>query len=283
LEPSDFPFDHDMNLIIRSIYLDWELIRLNIPLARKVEFLFKKYLLLMKNYTVGFISGMSFIKLWSGKYFYEDKFGISFLQSVYVDNAFLEKFVSPGSVIVDIGANIGQFHHFAKYFLHSRLVYSFEPVRETYNLLKKNFNLNSYNYAIGIHKHHVFFIPETSLMASQYPRSISDKKKNISEIKLDSIREIRKEKVIDLLKIDTEGNELEALMGCLIVRSKTKYLLVETSINRDSYGDITKMLNYISKSWKNFRLDYIGRPYYINGVLESVDLLFKNIKLGHEK
>jgi FkbM family methyltransferase len=272
-----------MNLIKRSFYLDWEFIRLHIRLGRKLEFLCKKYLLLVKNYAVGFITGMSFIKLWSSKYFYEDKFGISFLQSVYVDNAFLEKYILRDSVVVDVGANIGQFHHFATFVLHSRRVYSFEPVLETYQLLKKNFGMSCYNYAIGIHKHHVFYVPDTSLMASQYRRSSSDTKKHISEIKLGSVCAIRDEKLIDLLKIDTEGNELEALMACLAIRSKTKYLLVETSINRASYGDITSMLGYIKKSWKNFHLVYIGRPYYIEGILESVDLLFENTKLDHEK
>lgn len=277
------PKDNGMNLIKRSFYLDWEFVQLHIPLDRKLEFLCKKYLLLVKNYTLGFTPGKSYIILWSHKYYYEDKFGISFLQSVYVDNAFLEKYIPRENVTVDIGANIGQFRHFAEFYLHSRLVYSFEPIKETFLLLKNNFDTTTYNYAIGIHKRHIFYILGTSLMASQYRRSNSDSKKHISEIKLDSIPTIKNEKTIDLLKIDTEGNELEALMACVAIQAKTKYLLVETSINRASYGDITRTLNYINKSWKNFQLVYIGRPYYIDGVLESVDLFFKNVKLNHEK
>ena len=55
-----------------------------------------------------------------------------------------------------------------------------------------------------------------------YPKQYSVKVK-----RLDGIRELKKEKIIDLIKIDTEGHELNVIKGMGKVINKTKLILFE--------------------------------------------------------
>ena len=128
-----------MNLIKRSIELDLEFIKLGLPAGDKLAFIIKKYSLLIKNFVFGFTKNKSYISVFKRKYYFDDRFGIAFLQSVYIDNAFLKNYVPPNATIVDIGGNIGQFRFFCENYLSTEKVYSFEPVKETYKTLVLNF------------------------------------------------------------------------------------------------------------------------------------------------
>ena len=66
------------------------------------------------------------------------------------------KYISDQSVIVDIGANIGNHAIYYGAICNARKVYSFEPMQETFLILEKNVEINNlsnivstYNVALG--------------------------------------------------------------------------------------------------------------------------------------
>ncbi len=85
-------------------------------------------------------------------------------------------------------------------------------------------------------------------------------------------------KKIDLLKIDVEGAELEVIKGMKNAMKKSKYVLIELSLDRNNSDPgsnkvVREMLN------NNFHIYHIGR-IFSPGVGEqqgAVDVLFKNV------
>ena len=262
-----------IKLFFRSLYLDYKFVLLPLALFDKLNFIFKKCL--GKNIILGFSPGHSFTKIFSQKYYYDDKFGIAFLQSVYVDHALLEKYIPKSATIVDIGANTGQFNFFCKHFLKAKTVYSFEPVKKTYQLLKKNVPEHCYNYAISTKKSLTLYVPELSLMAGNFKPKTKAKKESVQTLLLDEFKPLKSKEKIDLIKIDTEGSEYEVIMASKKIIKKSKYLLVEASLDRQCSGnleDITEILKTISPQ---ACLIEKGRKYKDNGCVIAMDVLFK--------
>lgn len=266
-----------VNLILRSIQLDLQfLIIPKISFSDKILFIFSKYILILKNFVFGFKLGKSYIKIFSRKYFYDDKFGISFLQSLYVDNAFLKKYITRDGVVVDIGANVGQFNFFCKNYLKARKIYSFEPVKQTYKILTRNVEKNIYNYAITNKSSLHIYIPNTSLAASNFQASKNDQIEKVKCKKIDDIEEIQNESHIDLFKIDTEGSEYDVIQASRDIIKKSKYILIEVSITRKSSGTFLDTMTILKNIIPNVQLIYIGRYFENNGITEAVDMLFCN-------
>lgn len=245
------------------------------PLFGKFSFIFKKYFTLIKNFSIGFTPGNSFTKIFGKKFYYDDKFGIAFLQSVYVDNSLLRKYIKPHAVVVDIGANTGQFNFFCKHCLKANKIFSFEPIKKTFQILQKNAQEHCYNYAISTKKSLTLYVPELSLMASNFKPKTKAKKESVQTLLLDEFKPLKSEETIDLIKIDTEGSEYDVIMAGKEIIKKSKYLLVEASLSRKSYGnleDITEILKTISP---RASLIEKGRKYKDNGAVIAMDVLFK--------
>ncbi len=68
---------------------------------------------------------------------------ISCLQSITMENEYFPYFnVMPGDTVIDIGANIGSFSVSVAYREPSAKIYAIEPVKNNYNLLCQNIELN---------------------------------------------------------------------------------------------------------------------------------------------
>jgi FkbM family methyltransferase len=144
----------------------------------------------------------------------------------------ISKYWKGGKYIVfDVGANIGQFRNMASNVLKGRFtedeftIYSFEPSKSTYKLLKSNFNnlsapyLNNCGLGNTLKKSILYYDKIGSGLASQSKRDLSfiniemGIQEEIEIITLDSFCEEFKIAKIDLLKIDVEGYEMEVLQG----------------------------------------------------------------------
>ena len=267
-----------MNLFIRSLQLDIEFLSLDLSLDDKIEFLWKKYLLLLRNIFLRFVFRNNYIALFGRKYFFDDKYGIAVLQSTYADNFLLKDFIKKNAVVVDIGANIGQFRFFCEHVLSAKRVYSFEPIRATYEVLRKNFPRNSYNFAISTQKKLTFFIPGLSVWASSLPQENNVRKENVVGMRLDSIKELEKENKIDLLKIDVEGAEEDVLKASKTILKKSQFILIEVSIDRVATTDVFSLMQTLKTILPRVSLIRIGRSYNnpTTHTTGAVDMLFKN-------
>lgn len=133
--------------------------------------------------------------------------------------------------VLDIGANIG--NHTLYYVLEcgANSVYCFEPVRETFDVLKKNVEINDIKNSVHLYNKGVGSICGKAQVAFFDKENIGGtmiEPNNSGNIDLVSIDELNITEDIGLVKIDVEGFELEVLKGMLETLSKNKpYITVE--------------------------------------------------------
>ena len=155
--------------------------------------------------------------------------------------------------IFDVGANIGQTAlQFSEAFPNSHIL-SFEPISSTFDILKNNtrkkINIDCYHFAFGdkINEIDVKLFDESQ----SYLNSLKVKAMNqydfakTEKVKVDTIDEFLKINKqinkIELLKIDTEGYEIQVLKGASysIKTGKIKLIYLEAgfskSNNRSTY------------------------------------------------
>lgn len=142
---------------------------------------------------------------------------------------FLNKFLLKNKgqkIIFDIGANIGNYSKMIKQISLNTKLYSFEPHPKTFLTLKgvasKN-NFLAFNFGFGNKEEQTkiydYADNDGSSHASLYSKVITDIHKGkateheITITKIDTFVKKYKINKIDLLKIDTEGNELDILKG----------------------------------------------------------------------
>lgn len=164
---------------------------------------------------------------------------------------FLNKFLKPGNVFFDVGANIGLFSlHASKRIGTEGRVCSFEPSPETYKRLKKNFEVNDINNAVAENvglseKKDIlkFNVSNSGYDAWNSFANLSDVGEfNCIDVPVISLDEyIIREKIskINLIKIDVEGWELFVLKGAtnLLSSDDAPVLMIEfTETNTFSAG-----------------------------------------------
>jgi len=210
------------------------------------------------------------------------------------------KFLKKNNLIVDVGANKGQsVKRFLNLFPNSK-IHSFEPTKEAYYELKKNFigkNIYINNFALGcrLEKKFINIYRQSTNSSFNNPikNSYWEKKKKIQYnsntlikqkeetqvITLDSYLKKNNIKFIDLLKIDTQGFEENVLKGAKnsLKSNIIKFVEVEFVVG-NQYANRLNIINlekYLVKS--NFRLlgvshsgDVIKKPDL------SLDLLYGN-------
>ncbi len=157
------------------------------------------------------------------------------------------------SVIIDGGANIGRYSLLANQLMPNAQIYSFEPVKSTFEKLKENVKAHSNIIPIekGLYKENCtkeinIFTSDThsSLFDIQGLSYESNEKQTIELIKGDDFIKKFKINEIDLLKIDVEGAEYDVLLGFekQIKLGKIKMIQLE-------YG-------YINITTKKLLIDY---------------------------
>ena len=157
--------------------------------------------------------------------------------------------------ILDIGANIGQFHKMARQSFPSSFIFSIEATKECESYLKKITD----NYYIGMlakdNSDYKFYKRKgdpTGTGNSFYKELThfySDDKLDIVNekgIMLDDLFE--EESEFDLIKIDTQGSELDIINGGSKLCSKSKGILLEVSLtqyneNAPLYDEVIKFMN----------------------------------------
>lgn len=147
--------------------------------------------------------------------------------------SYFEKIIKPTDTILDIGAHIGLFSVFFSKKLNSKgRVICFEPTPGTFQILKRTVELNDLrnctvvNAAIADKSGSLSFNLTSKDGEGSNANSLvqTERTVNVTEVKVFSIDDYRRiEKLkIDILKIDVEGYELNALIGAMETFSNDK-------------------------------------------------------------
>ncbi|VVB53202.1 Hexuronic acid methyltransferase AglP [uncultured archaeon] len=175
---------------------------------------------------------------------YEDEFisGEHFVINNILNNYIKNK--SP--ILFDVGANIGNYSKQLKVKFSTARIYAFEPNKNTFELLYKNLShldIHCVNSGLGskIKKEKIYTYSDdkSSEHATIYKDVFHDLHKaadRIVEIEcevttIDWYCDTNNIDYVDFLKIDTEGNEFEVLMGGTNMISKNKIGIIQFEFN----------------------------------------------------
>ncbi|MFZ9981173.1 MAG: FkbM family methyltransferase [Cyclobacteriaceae bacterium] len=158
---------------------------------------------------------------------------------------FLHKFLKPGMVVADAGANMGMFTVFAARRVKNGKVIAFEPVPSVFKRLQDNVMINDLKNVIALQtglSNTTGVLPiyeiegDNEGLSTLYPGSLQQSRVTEVEVKpLDLILEKQGIDRMDLIKMDIEGGELSALRGSIqTIRKFRPAILIE--INISSYA-----------------------------------------------
>lgn len=266
-----------------SLELDYKLFRYApLSLGGKIRFLFLKYRLLAKHLFLGFDFGNSKTRLFGVNLFYDTRFGIAGLQRILSSHSHIIGLERPfdAQVVVDVGANVGYFSIFAALSFPKSTIYSCEPVPQTFSVLERNlgdrpnFRLFNIGFTDSPGEKQMSFVPDFSSVSTVC-------KDGPVRVKMDTLdgwmKSVQIEN-IDLLKIDTEGHEMEVLKAGTETLSRTRYLFIEITLDGTQHYTFSEIGACLIGAGYNFQL--IGFRNFdgvSEGRMKAMDVFFKNI------
>jgi FkbM family methyltransferase len=253
------------NRFVDNIKFDiqWLSLALPTPYFEKYSYLFKKYYAVLANKR-----RISYL----GKPFsYDNRLSPALLQTYPSEIEELARQMKLKEIVTvfDVGANVGQFAWTLKSYFPHLNVYSFEPNPTIFPLLEKNAkSLSGWracNFGIGPERTTIpfYFVQGKSGQGSVFkknsmlnlqPNSVESLSIAVQPLDAETQRVEKLPAQVDLLKIDVEGFELEALKG--LKQVAWKYLYVEVSEGRDGAVSLEAVRSTVEALW-NKRPDLI--------------------------
>lgn len=183
-------------------------------------------------------------------------------------NKILQHMDTPPKNVLDIGANIGQFAITLASLNPLATIDSLEPLPAAFTLLESNtVNLHNINtYCIGVGpggRRDIHFLPERSVNASLIKSNanyrLPDRKSTKQAIELtDDIPSLTKRKKYDLVKIDVEGFEYQAIKSLSGVSASYLYIEITGSERHKDYRH-SELLKAIEDTFGTYDLLYTTR------------------------
>ena len=206
-----------------------------------------------------------------------------------------KKYVKKNPIIIDVGANEGQSIKRFSLIFNNCVIHSFEPITRCFDQMVKDFPDKRFiknNYALSDkNTNKIFFINKHSVTSSfnrinkNYVKLYENKTKDNIKVKtltLDTYIDVNKIKKIDILKIDTQGHELNVLKGSEKSLKKNMINFIEVEIILCDY--YVKKINLYEidriMSENNFEIfDFQQVSYNENNQIKWFDMLYINKKL----
>lgn len=198
----------------------------------------------------------------------------------------IKKYFTP-KTILDIGANVGQFYNQIKIVFPNAYYYLIEGNEKCEDAIK---NLNV-NYSICLLSDSIkevdFFIRKNEQLCTgnsiyrEKTTFFSDDQIEIVKKRTSTLESLFNEQTFDLIKIDTQGSEMDIIKGGLNVVSKAKGIILEISLIE--YNEKSPTSEYVYSFMKNLGFEPVEHISDINHPITyeliQQDILFLNKKL----
>jgi len=183
------------------------------------------------------------------------------------------------STVIDIGANVGFYTKMISEKFGNPTIYAFEPVKRAYECLVKNVNglhnVKTYNLAVSNTNGSIrmSFDSNNSLISKQDDSG----SEVVDTVSLDSFCEANRIEVIDILKIDVETFEHMVLAGAKQTLAKTRYLMLEVTLEGNTNYTISRLLGMLYSDKYNFQLvSFRNYADVYEGKVTVMDTVFVN-------
>ena len=201
----------------------------------------------------------------------------------------IEKYLKNSEFFIDIGSHSGAYLEIAKKQMKKGIIYSFEPNSFRMSKLKKlklyflntNVKINYFDKVVS-DKDGIVKLYKDTISKEVKPNK---KPKNVNSIKLDNLIN-GKEKIPSVIKIDIEGGEYHALLGCknLISRAVTHFFieLHHEYLNKQNIK-IESIFNIFDLKKYKVNILFIkdGKPVENDFFLDDIKRLSKNGNYMH--
>jgi FkbM family methyltransferase len=211
----------------------------------------------------------------------------------------LKKITMTGNTVFDIGANMGVLSvYLSRLVQENGKVYSFEPVKDTYEMLRETISINrceniethplAISDKIGISEIYKFDQRNHTLNSLGRVKIGETSPSYIETIRtetIDNFCQIKFLSKIDLLKIDVEGFEYDVLRGAenMLKTSSIKYIQFEISkMPLESLGkSADKIFDLLhSYGYKTYKFNAVKE--YFEGPIQKADTDFDNYYASQE-
>lgn len=201
-------------------------------------------------------------------------FEIFFLKT----NTVLQNFaIKKNDVIIDIGSHVGFFTIYAAKLASEGKIYAFEPASNSFELLKKNIEMNKLsnviteNYAVlkNSGTATLFVDKNFAIGNTMFGAGSHSEKEIVTAISMLNIFDKYQIKRVDLLKLDCEGAEFEIILN-LTKNELEKIVKISAEIHHNIGNYTVEELSGFLKD-NNFSVEY---RHVLSGIPTSLPMLY---------
>lgn len=185
---------------------------------------------------------------------------------------------SQSPLIVDCGANIGLSVLYFKSLYPQSSIIAFEPDQDNFLLLNENCKRNSLTNvdcrqsAVWISDEIIHFSSD----GTQGSQIASEKAtENVILVKAERLADLLDQKMIDFLKIDIEGAEVDVLTDCSEGLKNVRNLFVEYHGKAEDTEKLSALLSILKEHYKVYikmAADNLGHPFVLKKTGSSFDV-----------
>ena len=207
-------------------------------------------------------------------------------ENIFIKNFFGKKKIT----LVDVGANLGGYTNLILQNTKVKEIHIFEPSKKCFGYLKKKFTQNKIyinNKALSnTNKINTFYESEVLSQSSLHnvKNKFNSNLENTDVYKIECVTldkyfyGRKKNFVIDLLKIDAEGEDLKVLEGAskLLKNRNIRLIKIEllNSFNQKNNSNINEIIFFLNKY--NYYITTISKTKFVNEKLLMMDVYFSN-------
>ena len=257
--------DRPKSLVRKSLALDYALLRLSTPsTSTRIRMVVSKYRAL-----AAIAAGReATLTVGATKMKVRDISGLGTFQSCVTDvhdEVVCTNLISANApIIVDVGANIGQFCAAVKLFYPRATVLSFEPDPDSYAQLVANTNrlgsVRTFNVGLGSTRGKMKFFRHSLSVMSSFIMARGEQYSSGLELPIERLDDVLTDvEWIDLLKIDVEGFEYQVLAGAESVLQRTGAVIVEVRLGSQSEQSNLDVIDILRRASPSSHLVTTGR------------------------